>query len=193
MRRLVLASANPDKTAELRSFLEGSGVEVASIAMLRPGWEVEETEVTLAGNALLKARAATAATGLPAVADDTGLFVDVLGGAPGIYTARFAGNRCSYAENVRKLLVMMALESNRRAWFRTVVAFRDPSGEEFHVSGEVAGAITREPMGEGGFGYDPVFLADGLTRTFAACSPEEKHAVSHRARAMTLLRNRLQV
>jgi XTP/dITP diphosphohydrolase len=193
MRRLVLASANPDKTAELERLLEGSGFEVVSIAMLRPGWEVDETGDTLAENALLKARAATAATGLPAVADDTGLFVDVLGGAPGIYTARFAGVGCSYADNVRKLLVMMARESNRRAWFRTVVAFCDSSGGTFQVSGEVTGTITRTPAGESGFGYDPVFLAEGLTRTFAACSSEEKRTVSHRSRAMTLLRNRLQV
>jgi XTP/dITP diphosphohydrolase len=193
MRRLVLASANPDKTAELGYFLEGSGIEVVSIAALHPGWEVEENEVTLAGNALVKARAASAATGLPSVADDTGLFVDVLGGAPGIYTARFAGAGCSYADNVRKLLVMMMRESNRRACFRTVVAFCDPSGGDFHVSGEVAGAITLEPSGEGGFGYDPVFLADGLSRTFAACTPEEKHSVSHRARAMALLREKLPV
>lgn len=191
MRRLVLASANPDKTAELRHLLDGAGFEIVPVQQLCPGWEVEETGITLAENALLKARAAAAATGLPAVADDTGLFVDVLGGAPGIYTARFAGSACSYEDNVRKLLAMMTLETDRRAWFRTVAAYGDPSGREFHVTGEVSGVITLEPLGRGGFGYDPVFLADGLSGTFAECTPAEKHTISHRARAMALLREKL--
>jgi len=189
--RLVLASANPDKTAELSHLLSGSGIEVVPITMLLPGWEVEETGITLAENARLKARAAAAATGLGAVADDTGLFVDALGGAPGIYTARFAGRGCSYADNVAKLLSMLSFETGRGARFRTAVAFCDPAGGEFSVEGEVAGTIASVPDGNGGFGYDPVFMPEGMGKTFASCTPEEKHSVSHRARAMRAFVERL--
>lgn len=188
MSLIVLASANPDKLDELRTLFESADIEVVPITDLQAGWDVEETGVTLEENALLKASSATAATGLPSVADDTGLFVDVLGGAPGIYTARFAGPGCSYSDNVDKLLRTILGETDRGATFRTAAAFCRPGEPGICVIGEVRGSITLAPSGAGGFGYDPVFRPDGLDITFSQCTPEEKHHVSHRARAVRKLR-----
>ena len=191
MRKLVLASGNPDKLRELRSLLEDLPFEVVSILEILPDWSIEETGTTLEENALLKARDVTERTGKASVADDTGLFVDVLGGAPGIYAARFCGSGCTYEDNVQKLLRTMLCETNRKASFRTAAAFVSPFGEELCEMGEVEGIIMEEADGDGGFGYDPVFLPNGLDRTFARCSPEEKHRISHRARALERLREKL--
>lgn len=188
--RLVLASGNPDKLRELRQLLEGLDLEIVPAGEVIPGWSVEETGSTLEENAFLKARDVMQRTGLPAVADDTGLFVDILGGAPGIYAARFAGFDCTYENNVNKLLSTMLCESNRDACFRTVAVFVSPE-MEFAVQGEIRGIILEDPDGEGGFGYDPVFLPEGLDHTFARCTPEEKNRISHRARALRNLRDRL--
>lgn len=188
---IVLASGNPDKLSEIRLLLPG--LPLGSILDWRPDWDVEETGLTLAENALLKARAAAAATGLPALAEDTGLFVWALGGAPGVFSARYAGAGCSYADNVRKLLNALLGEDDgaRRAEFRTVAALVTPSGDELMEEGAVLGCITKTPEGIGGFGYDPVFHSYELGKTFASATSAEKNRVSHRARAVTALRPRL--
>lgn len=185
--RLVLATANPDKAREIAEIL-GPGVELVP----RPTGvaDVDETEETLVGNARLKAVALVEATGEAAVADDTGLEVDALDGAPGVRSARFAGEGASYADNVAKLLAVLedVAEPDRTARFRTVALVRFPDGEEVAVEGVVAGAIAAEPRGGGGFGYDPVFVPDeGDGRTFAQLSAAEKHATSHRGRAFRAL------
>lgn len=187
MQKILLASANPDKLLELRQLCRYADVEVISIIDMLPDWHVEETGITLSENAMLKATEATNATGLPCIADDTGLFVDVLGGAPGIYAARFSGTGCSYGDNVRKLLRNMFGESNRIAYFRTSAAYVDSSGIKIIAVGEVEGRITLKAKGERGFGYDPVFHSVELGKTFAECSPAEKNNVSHRARAVESL------
>jgi XTP/dITP diphosphohydrolase len=189
LTKLVLASGNPDKLAELRTLLSPLGLEVLAAPDLIPGWDVEETGITLDENALLKARAAASATGLPSAADDTGLYVRGLGGAPGVYTARYAGHGCTYAENVRKLLNILKGEVGeaRGAVFRTAAALVLPGNGEYCVNGEISGYITEEPAGTGGFGYDPVFFSPELGMTFAEALPEQKNEVSHRARAMKAL------
>ncbi len=182
--RLVVASKNPDKIAEIEHVLLPLGLADQIVADL--DWpDVEETGDTLAENALLKARAVTAATRLPAVADDTGLEVDGLDGRPGVWTARFAGPDATYAANVRLLLSEMEAVADRSATFRTVVALVWPDGAEIVANGFVQGVITHEPRGDGGFGYDPVFEVDG--RTLAEMSMDEKSALSHRARALRAL------
>jgi XTP/dITP diphosphohydrolase len=190
MSTLVLATANPHKTEEMAAVLSTLGIDVIA----RPGHigEVEETEDTLEGNALLKAHALAEATGRSAIADDTGLFVDALGGRPGVLSARYAGETATYAQNVDKLLVEMAANDDRRAYFRTVIALVSPDGDELVVEGVLDGAITREPRGENGFGYDPVFAPDDAPgRTLAELSTSEKNDLSHRARALRALAEEL--
>ena len=184
--RLVLATANPDKAREIADLLDGFEVLPRPTAVP----DVEETGATLEENALLKARAVCDATGEPAVADDTGLEVDALDGAPGVFSARFAGPAASYDDNVAKLLhALDGLPPDaRRARFRTVAAACLPDGREVVAEGAVDGAITDVRRGSGGFGYDPVFVADdGDGRTFAEMTPAEKRAISHRARAFSAL------
>lgn len=189
--KLVVATANPDKARELAALLERFDV------VPRPPDlpDVEETEDTLEGNARLKAVAVMEATGEAAVADDTGLEVDALGGRPGVYAARYAGPGATYADNVAKLLEELAgvPEPARTARFRTVVVARFPDGREIVAEGWVRGTIAGAPAGEGGFGYDSVFVPDGGDgRTFAQMSQEEKAAVSHRGRALRTLAAQLQ-
>ncbi len=186
--RLVLASANPDKAAEIAAILDG--VEV----LPRPAGvpDVEETGETLEDNARLKAAALVAATGHAAVADDTGLEVIALGGAPGVFSARYAGEDATYADNVAKLLVALDGELDRRARFRTVAIALFPDGREVVAEGVVEGRIITERWGSGGFGYDPVFAPDGSDgRTFAQMTAAEKNAISHRGRAFRALAERL--
>ena len=155
--------------------------------------DVDETEDSLEGNALLKARALVEATGQAAVADDTGLFVDALDGRPGVQSARYAGQRASYRENVEKLLSELeSVESPRTARFVTVIAVAYPSGDWFSVEGVLEGTITTSARGSAGFGYDPVFSPgrDGA-RTLAEMTPEEKNDVSHRGRALRALAEKL--
>ena len=190
MKRIVLASGNLDKLRELQYLLRDLQIEIIPVHDLIPDWSIEETGICLEENAFIKARDAAEKTHLPAIADDTGLFVDVLGGAPGIYAARFAGTDCSYENNVSKLLRTMLCEENRRAAFRTSAVLVSPE-VEFSVTGEITGVIIEKPDGEEGFGYDPVFLPDELDHTFARCSPEDKHRISHRARAIEKLREKL--
>ena len=191
--RLVLASANPDKVAEIAAIL-GDAVELGP----RPGGlaDVVEDADTLEGNARLKAVAVCEAAGVGAVADDTGLEVEALGGAPGVHTARFAGEGATYADNVAKMLVELegVPEDRRRARFRTVALVRFPDGSEVVAEGVVDGRIATEARGDSGFGYDPVFIPDdGDGRTFAEMTADEKHAVSHRGRAFRALAEQLAV
>ncbi|MFN2608661.1 MAG: RdgB/HAM1 family non-canonical purine NTP pyrophosphatase [Acidimicrobiales bacterium] len=186
--RLVLATANPDKAAEIAALLRGFEVAPRPPAV----GPVEETEDTLEGNARLKAVAVCAATGQVAVADDTGLEVVALGGRPGVWSARYAGPDASYADNVAKLLAELHGKGDRRARFRTVALARFPDGREVVAEGVVDGDIASEARGGAGFGYDPVFVPDGADgRTFAEMSSEEKAAVSHRGRAFRALASHL--
>jgi XTP/dITP diphosphohydrolase len=184
---LVLASANPDKAAEIADIL-GEAVELRPRPPDLP--DVVEDGDTLLANARLKAVAVSEAVGLGAVADDTGLEVDALGGAPGVFTARFAGESATYADNVAKLLVELegVPAEVRGARFRTVALARFPDGREVVAEGVVTGTIATEARGTEGFGYDPVFVPDeGDGRTFAEMSAGEKHAISHRGRAFRAL------
>lgn len=182
--RLVLASANRDKAAEIAAVLEGFELVPRPPSV----GEVDETGDTLEENALLKARAIREATGEAAVADDTGLEVDALDGAPGVYSSRYAGPEASYADNVAALLAALGDRPDRTARFRTVAVACFPDGREVIADGAVEGTITTESRGDAGFGYDPVFVPDGLDgRTFAEMTAAEKNAVSHRGRAFRAL------
>ncbi len=190
MTTFVLATANPDKAREIFEVLT---VVAPSLELLpRPAEvpDVDEVGETLEDNARMKAVALSAATNLPAVADDTGLHVDALDGAPGVQTARYAGEDATYADNVAKLLAALdglPLEQ-RGARFATVAIARWPDGLEVAALGEVEGVITTSARGEEGFGYDPVFVPlEGDGRTFAEMTGEEKHILSHRARAFQTL------
>ena len=188
--KLVLASANPDKAAEIRSILAASLADLDLSPRPADVPDVDETGTTLLENARLKAAAIAAATGEAAVADDTGLLVDALDGAPGVWSARFAGEGATYADNVAKLLDELAgvATERRSARFETVALVRWPDGREVAATGAVEGLIATEARGDGGFGYDPLFVpAEGGGRTFAELSPEEKHALSHRGRAFRAL------
>lgn len=179
--RAVVASKNPDKIAEVESVLARLGI-VGEIVRSLDWPDVDETEPTLAGNALLKARAVAEVTGFVAIADDTGLEVDALGGAPGVISARYAGPDATYQDNVDKLLSELDGIPERSARFRTVIAVVAPDGREWTAEGAVEGVITLEPRGTYGFGYDPVFEVDG--RTLGEMAQSEKSEISHRARAL---------
>jgi XTP/dITP diphosphohydrolase len=182
--RFVLATKNPHKVAEMTTIL-GRLLPKAEI-VVGPDWsDVDETGTTLEDNARLKARAVSAATGLPALADDTGLEVDALDGAPGVHAARFAGADADHAANRELLLRRLEGVSDRRARFRTVVILARPDGAETVAEGVLEGTITLTERGHGGFGYDPVFAVDG--RTLAEMPHDEKNALSHRFAALEAL------
>lgn len=193
---LVIASANVDKAAEIADIL---GTVPGLLLVPRPADvpDVEETGDTLEANARLKAQALCRATGQAAVADDTGLEVAALDGAPGVYSARFAGEGATYADNVAKMLTELDQvgavgPGARRARFRSVAFVAYPDGSEVWVEGAVDGTITPDARGAGGFGYDPIFAPDGFDgRTFAQMTAGEKHAISHRGRAFRALATRL--
>lgn len=190
--RIVAATANPGKVAEIVAILGGDGFGLDVELLPRPDSVVEVVEDApdLIGNARLKATAISLATGMLALADDTGLEVDALGGLPGVRSARFAGDQCDEVANVAKLLADLntagAVEpEDRRARFRTVVLLVGPDGAETVADGTVEGFIAQVGRGEGGFGYDPVFIPDdGDGRTFAEMSTDEKNTISHRGRAL---------
>jgi XTP/dITP diphosphohydrolase len=190
-----MASANPDKVAEIAAVLSGAlDVEILPRPSHVP--DVVEDGDTLLDNARLKARALVAATGIGAVADDTGLDVDALDGAPGVYSARFAGEDATYADNVAKLLRELEARPDgggaRTARFRTVALVAFPDGREVWSEGVVEGTIATEGRGEGGFGYDPVFVPGGGDgRTFAEMTADEKQNISHRGRAFRALAGEL--
>lgn len=189
--RVVLASANPKKAAEIRTI-----VGDAFVLVPRPDDvpDVAEDADTFEGNARLKARALVAATGLAALADDSGLEVDALGGAPGVHSARYAGDAATDEANVARLLDQLdgVVDRDRTARFRCVLVLARPDGTEVVAAGSVEGRITAAPRGHGGFGYDPVFVPDeGDGRSFAEVDAEAKHAISHRGRALRDLAGRL--
>lgn len=178
---VVVASKNTDKIAEIEAVLSALDPPIEIIT--GHTWDdIEEIGTTLVANALLKAHAVMAATGHAAIADDTGLEVNALHGAPGVRTARYAGENASYHDNVTQLLFDMTAVHDRSAQFRTAVALVMPSGDELVVEGVLEGMITTERRGVGGFGYDPVFEVAG--RTLAEIPVEEKNKISHRALAL---------
>lgn len=183
---VVLATRNAKKLAELRRVLAVEGLEVLGLADVAPYPEPEETATTFEGNALLKARACVAATGLPSLADDSGLAVDTLGGMPGVRSARWAGPGATDADNLSLVLRQLAdvPHARRGARFVCALALALPDGRTEVVHGEVTGRLTMWARGENGFGYDPIFLPDGHDRTTAEMTPEEKDAISHRGRAI---------
>jgi len=186
----VLATANPDKAREIAAVLTDEAASLELVARPPEVPDVDEVGDTLEDNARIKAVALCTATALPAVADDTGLHVDALGGAPGVHSARYAGEDATYADNVEKLLGELdSLPLERRvARFATVAVARWPDGLEVAALGEVEGVITTAARGDGGFGYDPVFVPlEGDGRTFAEMTDQEKQALSHRARAFRTL------
>lgn len=190
MQKVVLATGNAGKVRELASLLNDFGLEVVAQTELGVG-SVEETGLTFIENAILKARHAASVTGLPAIADDSGLAVDYLGSAPGIYSARYAGEDASDQQNLEKLLVALqeVPDAQRRAQFHCVLVYMrhadDPTPIVCH--GSWTGIITREAAGSGGFGYDPIFFVPSEGKTAAQLTREEKSAISHRGRALTQL------
>jgi XTP/dITP diphosphohydrolase len=187
--RIVVATRNRGKLREIVSLLAGLDVELRTIDELAPDAELREDGVTFEENALAKARQAAQATGLPAIADDSGLEVDALGGAPGVYSARYAGLPSDDARNNAKLIAALAaLPGPHTGRFRCVAAFVDPvRGLELARSGSCEGQILPAPRGEDGFGYDPLFLLPALGRTMAELPVEEKNRLSHRAAAFHAL------
>ena len=191
--RFVVATFNPDKLRELRGLIPVELGELVSLASFAGAMPAPETAETLEGNALAKARAAVAITGLPAIADDTGLLVDALGGAPGVRSARYAGEGATYEDNVEKLLqALLGVEPARRtARFRCVCVACFPDRPPIVAEGVLEGRIIDERRGGEGFGYDPVFEVTGIGRTLAELPFEEKNALSHRARAIVALVRKL--
>lgn len=187
--KLVAATHNRGKISELNDLFRPYGFEVVSALELGLD-EPEETEDSFSGNALLKARAAAVATGLPALSDDSGLAVRALGGQPGIYSARWAGEPRDFYRAMEKVEAELAAigAQDRSASFVCALAVVWPDGAEAVFEGEVHGQLVWPPRGEKGFGYDPVFVADGETETFGEIEPGRKHAMSHRARAVEKLR-----
>jgi XTP/dITP diphosphohydrolase len=188
LRRIVVASKNPDKIREIEAVLASLSPPIEVVRGL--DWpDVAETEATLEGNAVLKAAAVAEATGLAAIADDTGLEVAALGGAPGVHSARYAGPDARYEDNVARLLAEMGGVADRAARFRTAIAVVEPGTEPVVVEGIMEGEIALAPRGTNGFGYDPVFLVGD--RTYAEMTDEEKNEISHRALAIRALADAL--
>ncbi|MBL6825629.1 MAG: RdgB/HAM1 family non-canonical purine NTP pyrophosphatase [Bacteroidetes bacterium] len=183
MNEIVLASRNPNKIHELRELLSLPDLRVLSTADFPELEEVDEDALTLEGNALKKAHYVAMVTGLPSLADDTGLEVSALNGAPGVYSARYAGEQASYDDNVEKLLSEMENIEQRKAQFRTVVAFVD-ADKQWMFEGVCRGHISRYRKGVKGFGYDPIFVPDGFEQSFAEMGSKQKNSISHRGLAM---------
>ena len=190
--KLVLASKNQKKLVEMNDILSHLGVEVCSEAEAGVDVDVEETGTTFEENSLLKAKAVMEASGLPAIADDSGLCVDCLNGAPGVYSARYGGEGLSDEERYRMLLENMRGQMTRTAKFVSVITCCFPNGDVLSARGECAGTIAYAPMGEGGFGYDPVFFGPEMKKTFAQLTAEEKNAISHRGKALEAFKVKLE-
>ena len=188
--KVVLASHNPHKLVEIREILQPLGIDVVLESELGVAVEVEETGTTFAENAYLKAKAVMEATGLPALADDSGIAVKALGGAPGIYSARYGGDPTLDDWGRLQLLLQNTAQvpdGQRQAKFVAAIALVYPDGRQIAVQGEVHGELLRQPVGEGGFGYDPIFYYPPAGKSFAQLTAEEKNQVSHRARALRSL------
>ncbi|HIU21027.1 MAG TPA: XTP/dITP diphosphatase [Candidatus Limadaptatus stercorigallinarum] len=181
--KIAIATNNRNKLKEIRAVLGGFFDEMLSLGDLGIDVEIEETGTTLTENALIKARTIRDMTGLASLADDSGLMCDALGGAPGVYSARYAGEEHDDAKNNALLLKNIA-GKDRTAHFCSVIALCLPDGREYTAEGRVDGVITEEARGNGGFGYDPLFFSPELGKTFAEASAEEKNSVSHRGRAL---------
>jgi len=185
---LVIATRNKGKTAEIRELLKDFPVEIKNLDDFGPIPEVEEDGETFDDNAYKKASFAAKVLGFPALADDSGLMVKALNGAPGVHSARYAGDNATDADRNRKLLTEMADQSDRRAAFECVISVAVPTGAALTYEGRCEGEIAREPAGDQGFGYDPVFYYPPLNKTFAQMSRAEKNSVSHRGKALSELR-----
>ena len=183
--KLVIATHNEDKLKEIQAYLESFSFNVLSLNKYPEIGEIIEDGKTLLDNALIKAREVFDKTGLPTISDDTGLEVDGLDGKPGVYSARYAGEECTYLDNVEKLLTDMKKIPipNRTAQFKTVMVFKDKN-QELIVEGVVKGLISRELKGDNGFGYDPIFFVPELGKTFGEMSAIEKNKISHRGNAL---------
>lgn len=190
--RFVLASNNRNKLRELKAILSGFGAEAVSQSEAGLDIEAEETGTTFEENALIKAKAACSALGEPSIADDSGLVVDVLDGAPGVYSARYGGESC-HSDQERTALLLRNMEGaeNRAARFVSCIACVFPNGDTVTARGECEGEIALEPRGGNGFGYDPVFLVENMDRTMAELSADEKNAVSHRGNALRSFEKKL--
>lgn len=182
--KVVLASHNKKKMVEMRTILSAMGVEVLSQAEVGVDLEPEETGTTFEENARIKARAVMEATGLPAIADDSGLMVDALDGQPGVYSARYGGPGLDDTGRWQLLLKNMAGQTNRACKFVSVICCAFPDGGEVMARGECPGTLAQGPSGDGGFGYDPIFYLPQLGKTMAQLTPAEKNQISHRARAL---------
>lgn len=192
--KVVLASHNPHKLVEIREILQPLGIDVVLESELGVAVEVEETGTTFAENAYLKAKAVMEATGLPALADDSGIAVKALGGAPGIYSARYGSDPTLDDWGRLQLLLQNTAQvpdGQRQAKFVAAIALVYPDGRQIAVQGEVHGELLRQPVGEGGFGYDPIFYYPPAGKSFAQLTAEEKNQVSHRARALRSLVEKL--
>ena len=187
--KIILATHNRDKEKELQNSLQGINIEICSLFDFPEIGDIEETGATLLENSLLKARTVFNITGIPTIADDTGLEVDFLDGAPGVYSARYAGNNVSYQDNVNKLLIELdgVPREKRKAKFRTVVTYIDKN-DELWTEGHIDGIISESIIGDGGFGYDPIFFVPHIGKTFAELSSDEKNKISHRGIALQKLR-----
>ena len=190
--KLVLASKNKKKLIEMNDILSQLGIEVCSEADAGVDIDVEETGTTFEENSQLKASAVMQASGLPAIADDSGLCVDCLNGAPGVYSARYGGEGLDDTARYRLLLENVRGQMPRTAKFVSVITCCFPNGDVITARGECPGTIAFAPMGEGGFGYDPIFFIPGLKKTFAQLTAEEKNAISHRGRALEAFKIKLE-
>ncbi len=189
LQALVIATRNPGKTAEIRDLLEGFPVEIKNLDDFGPIPEVEEDGETFDDNAYKKASFAANVLGIPALADDSGLVVEALDGAPGVYSARYAGENATDAQRVGKLLKELKNATNRKAAFECVISIAVPGGAALTYEGRCEGLIAEQPAGENGFGYDPVFYYPPLKKTFAQLTREEKSRISHRGRALGEVRD----
>ena len=189
--KFVLATHNPGKLKEMADILSSLGVEVVSPSDLGVDVEVEETGATFAENAMLKARAICEASGLPAIADDSGLCVDALNGGPGVYSARYGGEGLDDAGRTRLLLENMRGQTTRAAHFACAIACVFPNGKTLTAEGRCDGAVAFAPMGTGGFGYDPVFLVPEKGKTFSQLTEAEKNEISHRGKALRAFSEKL--
>jgi len=190
--KFVLARHNPGKIHEMSAILSHFGVEVVTPRELGITVDVEETGTTFAENAMLKARAICAAANLPAIADDSGLCVDALNGGPGVYSARYGGEGLDDKGRYQLLLANMRGQTSRAAHFACAIACAFPNGHELTAEGQCKGTIAFAPMGEGGFGYDPVFFVPEYRKTFGQLTAEEKDAISHRGKALQIFVEKLE-
>ena len=190
--KMVLASKNAHKLTEMKDILSQLGVEVVLESDVGVDVDVEETGATFEENAYLKAHAVCQASGLPAIADDSGLCVDALNGAPGVYSARYGGPDLDDAGRYKLLLENLRGQLDRRGKFVSCICCCFPNVDKVEARGECPGTIAYAPRGEGGFGYDPVFFLPGLKKTFAQLTPEEKNAVSHRGNALKQFKTELE-